>query len=516
MTDVTVSGVIENSSGVRAEVTTRRALVTTTPPSGLTAFGEQLVGNLSAVISLQYPYNLNTELVTVRDNQSGSSSVVTSMAQLTTGAAANSSSTLESKTLIKYQPGLGVRARFTAMYTTGVANSTQIAGIGDSGEGFFFGYNGTDFGILRRYGGVPEIRTLTVSTASSDAENITITLDGDANASVAVTASGVITTTANEIAAANYSDTGRGWDAVAVGDTVVFTSWNSASRTGTYSLSGATSAAGTFAQTLAGDAPTDSWVAQTSWNGFDKFDGTGITKTTLDPTKINVFQITFQYLGAGAIQFFIEDPTTGDFHLVHTLSYANANTRPSIDNPSIPFFLSTENTANTSAMVLSSASAGVFIEGENTNTGVQRGFEATLALGATSAETPIATMRVKEVFQGKINRTKVKLNFVALAVEHTKPCAINAYRNSVLTGASFSDLDTATSTVQLDTSATAFSGGVILFSVPLGRTGNQIVDISNNLIAGLFDPGETLTFTLAPTSGNAAEGVIGVNFTEKL
>jgi len=507
--------IISSESGNTATVTDNNALQVTPPPDGKTAFGEALVGQLTPVIQLQYPYALNPLIVSMRDNQSGSSSVVTSMAQLSTGAAANSSSTLKSKKIIKYEPGLGVRARFTAMYTTGVANSTQIAGIGDSGEGFFFGYNGTAFGILRRYGGVPEIRTLTVSTASSDAENITITLDGDANASVAVTASGVITTTANEIAAADYSDTGRGWDAVAVGDTVVFTSWNSASRTNTYSLSSATSAVGTFAQTLAGAAPTDTWVAQASWNGADIFDGNGGTGITLDPTKLNVFQIDFQYLGAGLIRFYIEDPDDGELHLVHSIEYANANTRPSIDNPSVHIYFSAENTSNTSDLLLSSASSAAFIDGINDNSGVKRGINATKTLSGTSAETPITSFRVKEVFQSKLNRTKIKINLIAAAVEHTKPCAINAYADATLTGASFSDLATATSTVQQDTSATAFTGGTLLFSLYLGKNGNQLISFSDDLTAAEFGTGDMITVTLAPTSGNGAEGDVGINFTEK-
>jgi hypothetical protein len=40
--------------------------------------------------------------------------------------------------------------RFTAVFTNGVANSRQLIGVGDSVDGFFFGFNGTAFGILHR------------------------------------------------------------------------------------------------------------------------------------------------------------------------------------------------------------------------------------------------------------------------------------------------------------------------------------------------------------------------------
>lgn len=511
-----VKAVLSGVGNTTATVTDHKSLQVTPPAEGKTAFGEVLMGQLTPVIELAYPYNLNPLIVTLRDNQSGSSSVVTSMAQLTTGAAANSSSCLKSNKNIQYQPGLGVRARFTAMFTTGVANSTQIIGIGDSGEGYFFGYNGTSFGVLRKYGGKPEVRTLTVTTASTTAEDITITLDGDAATTVTVTNSGNTTTTANEIADHDYSDVGRGWDAVAVGSKVVFTSWDSSSRTGTYSMSSATTAVGTFAQTLAGASPTESWVAQASWNGEDIFDGNGLTGVTLDTTKLNVYQIDFQYLGAGLIRFYVEDPDDGELHLVHAIEYANANTRPSIDNPSLSFYACTENTSNTSAMVLSTASAGVFIDGMRTNEGIKRGIKGSLSLGATAAETPIVSFRLKEVFQSTINRAQLKINYVSASVEHSKPCAINFYGNPVLTDASFSDLSTGTSSIEVDTSATAFSGGSLLFTLFLGKTGNEVIDLKDDLNIGDFGVGNVITATLAPTSGNSAEGNVGFNITEKL
>ena len=59
------------------------------------------------------------------------------MAHLSTGAAANSSAQILSKEPIKYNPGQGGLVRFTGIFTIGVANSTQLIGIGDSGDGYF-------------------------------------------------------------------------------------------------------------------------------------------------------------------------------------------------------------------------------------------------------------------------------------------------------------------------------------------------------------------------------------------
>ena len=99
-----------------------------------------------------------------------------------------------------------------------------------------------------------EVRTFTVTTKSTHADSVDITLDGDVTA-VTVTdqTAGTTSSTATEIAAGDYSAAGTGWTAVADGADVIFTSLDLLpSHTGTYSITNATSADGTFAQTTRG------------------------------------------------------------------------------------------------------------------------------------------------------------------------------------------------------------------------------------------------------------------------
>ena len=144
-----------------------------------TAFGEQSVAEPTPAVQLQFPYNINTDLVEKRENNAGSITQSGSMAVMQSGASANSAAHMLSRIPLKYNPGQGALVRFTALFTTGVANSIQVAGIGEVGDGLFFGYNGATFSILRREKGVPEIQTLTISAgAGSSSGNITINLDG--------------------------------------------------------------------------------------------------------------------------------------------------------------------------------------------------------------------------------------------------------------------------------------------------------------------------------------------------
>ena len=464
-----------------------------------TAFDELFVAELTPVVQIHSAYNINTRILEARDNN-GSSSIANNMFKVSTGAATNQSSSLLSRVAVKYNAGQGGLCRFTALFTTGAANSTQYIGIGTASEGYYFGYNGATFGILRRQGGSPEIRTLTISTKSSDVDTITITLDGDADNTVSVTNGADTTITANEIAAHDYSDLGLGWKAHAMGPNVVFESYNAASKTGTYSLTDATSAVGSFAQSVAGAAPTETVVAQSSWSE-DVMDGTGPSGITLDQTKGNVYEIRYQWLGFGIIEFYIENPSNGKFILVHKIEYANANTIPSVDNPTLPLCLAVANTSNTSDIVLQSASMMGGIEGKDIEEGILN-TAVVETTGITTTETPILSIHNHTVYQSKVNRVRVSPEELGVSFDASaanKPAVIRVRQNATLTAASFSAVDANTSVMMKDTVATAVSGGTLVFAQSIAEGTALSFDLSGK--TGKLEPGETLTISLEASNG---------------
>ncbi len=505
---IVVKAVISGVGDLNARVTEHQALQVSPPPEGRSSFGEFLTIEITPVIEMSFHTFINPITISSRANQSGAVTNADSMAVCSTGAAANSSAAILSNETVRFKAGQGVRARFDALFMTGAANSIQFAGIGDEGNAYAFGYNGTAFGLLSRTGGVRELRTLTVTTKSTTAENITITLDSDATATVAVTDATAtdVTTTANEIAAHDYSDVGRGWDARAVGATVIFTSWNDEPRAGTYSLSSASTAVGSFAQTIVGVSPTDAWTAQDDWVGDDKFDGTGNSKATLNPTKGNVYQIDYQ-MGFGAVNFFIESPVDGEFHKVHTIAYGNANTVPGIVRPTLGLRISAENFANTSNIIVKTSSMAAFVDGKDEYTGTRSGTKSTIA-GATGGE-PVLTLRCNEVFNSKHNHGELKISIVGASVEASgnNTVSIDFYAGMTLTGASFGNVNAGFSQAQVDTTATAATGGIFLFSIDLGKAGNGLINLKDDKHAGIVTPGNAITAVIRPSGGNSAAAV---------
>jgi len=489
--------------------------------SEYSAFGELITAEVTPVVQVQFPYNINSRIIETRDNN-GTASWDEGRAKVSTGASANQGCVILTKDAAQYNPGQGMSIRFTTIYTTGVADSFQMHGVGDESDGFFFGYDGADFGVLRRYGGKPEVRTLTVTTASTTDEDLTITTDGDVQATVTVTNSNNKTVTANEIAAADYSNVGSGWRTFVNGDTVIFVSYDTAVHIESYSLSGATTAEGSFVQTIVSVPAIDTWIPQTTWNR-DRMDGSGKTndrannpsQILLDKTQGNVYQIRYQWLGFGLVSFFIENPESGRFVLVHEIEYSNNNVLPSLQNPTLPICMAVENNANTSDLSVLSASMGAFVEGRVIEIfPVENSFTVKGSDIDEVTNQPVATLRNDIVYQSRENRTRIKIKSVEVSNSGgDKPVEVNFTTNATLTGPSFTNIDTETSIASTDESAVAIASGENPFSITLNSSDKQLVSLSAE--QSILSPGETFTVSAQQNApGQNALINVSINWAE--
>lgn len=124
----------------------------------LTAFGELKVAESTPIFQILHPYGINLDLIKTGSFNGASITHDPSTVQvLASVTASNSSASFESVKLAKYRNGQGLSIRFTCVYTAGVTGSTQYAGWGDKTGGFFYGYSGSEFGILRRVSGSTDV-----------------------------------------------------------------------------------------------------------------------------------------------------------------------------------------------------------------------------------------------------------------------------------------------------------------------------------------------------------------------
>jgi hypothetical protein len=382
-----------------------------------TAFGEVQIAEMTPVIQVTYPYNVNTEIVNTTTANGASVTQADNMVSLSTSGTSASTTTLETLNVAKYRAGQGIVARFTGLFTSTATttDSHQVIGIGDETDGYFFGYSGSTFGIHHRIN------------------------------------------------------------------------------------SGTT------------------FIAQTTWN-VDTMDGdsdaANPSGVNLDPTKGNVFQVQYQWLGYGAINFYVESDVTGKYVPVHQIKYANANTVPSSYNPTFPIRAEVDNGTSTDVLTMRSASMAAFVEGKNQITGPLQSASGSntggangelLALrgvsvfptGSTETNRVVAYLRDLSIANDGANNTIVRVQIIEDAVYSVAP--------------TFTYTDPDNSVIEVGAGGTYTAGtGKIIASFGVTEVGSTFAELTSRNIA--IRPGKTISFI---TQGdNSTETIVDISWVE--
>jgi hypothetical protein len=484
----------------------------------LLPFGSVHTEKLTPIFQTDCVYGINpnqvnaTTGINVAGTTSATNTGTSNIFRCSTGTTAYSFATIQSRKRLRYRAGQGLVGRFAGGFTSPVANSILVAGFGTSEAGFYFGYNGTSFGILHSTGGVREIQTLTVSTASTATNNYVVTV-GNVAFTVTATNNNSTTKTAYEISKGTYA----GWKAEARGATVIFIADSVGNKTGTFSLAqtgAATPAAGTFAETIPGVASTDTWYPQTEWNG-DKLDGTGPSGVTIDPSKGNVYQIGVQYLGFGTVTFKVE-VTQGDNNPTmvscHTISFPNSLTGVHTTQPSFPFTMAAYSAGSTSDCSVYVGSFAGFIEGEKLLHGPRMTYtRETSGFVSSTADTyyPLFTVRNDYAHSHagrdqRANQSVVQLLSISSGHDDATPVGFFLIKNATLLGTPNFVKSSPSSCTYWDKDATTCTFTdleQLIFVAHTGQASGDSYSFSDKEIT--LQPGETLTLAARAVTGTA-------------
>lgn len=387
-----------------------------------TAFGSLDVSQDTPTCQIDFIYGVNTLLTSNLTASGGTIGWYDGMANVATAATVSSSASLLSQRYVRYRPGEGVKGRFTAMFTTGLAGNTQLAGLAaGTVDGMFWGYNGTSFGIMYR------------------------------NRSV------------------------------------------------------------------------DTWIPQASWN-IDTMTGGTSSGQILDPTKLNVYQIKFQYLGGGDMFFHVLNSNTGRFNNIHVIRNANTATQTNFRNPSMNMLWTTYNSVSSTAVCrVSGASAAMFVEGVRTFLGPLQSEDGYLTATPNLTLTSALAIRNATTFNGITNRAFVHLRSMSIAINGGSTSTIVIIRlikNYTSGPAIFNPVNGTTanqgvtitagqscvsSNVTAPTSYVTVSGGTQIFSTTVSATSSGIIDLTPYDIS-IF-PGDTVSFAAYGTASTPLVGV---------
>lgn len=124
-------------------------------PANQSAFGTLETAELTPVIQGDFVYGLNTQIWNTAVVSGTGATVDTNAARLRiqSGTGSSGYAYIQSRQPIRYRAGQGQTIRFTPLFTAGVANNIQLWGMGSivtnaPYDGYFFGYNGTSFGVV--------------------------------------------------------------------------------------------------------------------------------------------------------------------------------------------------------------------------------------------------------------------------------------------------------------------------------------------------------------------------------
>lgn len=429
---------------------------------------------------------------------------------ITNAPGIESYSQLQSKRLHQYRPGQGGLGRFSALFDTPTTGVQQIAGIGNQVSGFFFGVDPSDgkFGILHRQSGLESNQVLTITNGTGEStETATIVIDG-VTFSVSLTASQSTSQVAEQIASAVDANGNsifllNQWITDSVGTTVIFLSETATGSraTNTYSFSSTGSATGTWESMTDGTAVVNTWITQDNWNEH-KLNGYETTGMKFNPTLGNVFQIQYEWLGFGAVKFYIEDVNNGRFLLVHQLKYANSNTIPNISQPAMKLIWGINTTNVTTSATMKMVSGGLFNEGEIYD--FNNVFSKTQTYTTTTSnEEHVVTYRNLRSFNGKGNNTIIKPKSFYFTNDATKGAIIRVYTNPIITNPLYAYINENSSSLVYDSSGTV-SGGTLRYSFGVAGGTNEKSTFSNTDDMEIR-PNEIMTITVQRTTNTNVE-----------
>lgn len=247
--------------------------------------------------------------------------------------------------------------------------------------------------------------------------------------------------------------------------------------------------------------PVDIKVYQANWN-VDSCSSSGLNPSgvTVDFTRINLMGIDFLAAGSGRIRFHIY--LEGRQQIVHefVLGLLPGAYIGSLD---LPLTAEVYNAGGSGASIsMADYSMSLHLEdgsdsgdgGYVTSCGTKGAVSASLPNSATL--TPIMTVRVRDTFNGTTYRGHIhptELDMLAF----TNDVYWEIRWNCTLTGASFALVDSVSSGIELDLSATAATGGTLIHAgYAKGGNGNS---------ANLMQQGHFQSYTLARTYANVRD-----------
>jgi hypothetical protein len=255
-------------------------------------------------------------------------------------------------------------------------------------------------------------------------------------------------------------------------------------------------------------AGTPTWIPQSSWNG-NPMNGT-VGGLTWNPTLGSPVMIKYPYLGFGDIFFYVQNPNTGGWVLVHTIRYANTAITTQLSNPTLQFLGYTQNSGNTTNMTMYCGSVGIAVSGVRSFLSSPRWSTDVTKSGVTT-ESLLLSIQNCTSFNSVTNRGMLRMTSFSCSSSANNVIGTFRFKVNATIGGSPSytpvngsgggaTITAGNSITSVDTAGSYTSGGIPIFSALCGVQAGYVIDVTPYEL--IIAPGEILTITGAATGAS--------------
>jgi hypothetical protein len=189
----------------------------------------------------------------------------------------------------------------------------------------------------------------------------------------------------------------------------------------------------------------------------------------------------------------------------------------------MPVYFEAQNTTNTSAIVIKTASVGQFLEGQRHFLGPRGAIDSSIASVAATTQTSLIALRNATSFNGTVNYSISHLRQISISANDTgttKGCVnLRLIKNPTTSFASFTPYSGTTanagvtitagqSTMSSNVTALTIVGGKVIYTSTINIGGSSTIDVTDFDIS--VYPGDILCFAVYSTSSGPTVGISSV------
>lgn len=259
------------------------------------------------------------------------------------------------------------------------------------------------------------------------------------------------------------------------------------------------------------NAGVNTIILQDNFNQ-DPLDGTGPSGFVLNPSRLNLFRLSFGWLGASPIKFQILN-TNGKWITFHEISRNNQFFVPNVRNPYLPMTAQVNKNGGAQSVQIGTSGWNGGIIGEPSNVSSRYfSIAAGAAAVANTTEQHVLTLRNKPTFQSIANKIAIRISFLTIGApfsSSSKSAVMRLYKNATVTGSVFSDVDTANSVTEASTAGiyTGGSGQYLMSFLAIRSNPAYTTPIEQTTVNIILEPNETATFTYQLIAGSLTGGL---------